>query len=64
MQIIKFLYLLLILALTPATAYAYFDPGSGAVLLQLLIAACFGVLFRFRVYINFLWRKIIGLIRR
>ena len=60
----KYLSSLLILALTPTTTYAYFDPGSGAVMLQVLIAAGLGVLFRFRGWINLLWRKIKELIRQ
>ena len=64
MQAMKYLTPLLILAATPSTSYAYFDPGSGVVMLQVLIAACLGVLFRFRGWINFLLRKIKDLIRR
>lgn len=39
---------LLLLALTPTTAHAYFDPGAGTVLLQLLVAAGIGVIYRIR----------------
>ena len=64
MQAIKYLAPLLILVATPNTSHAYFDPGSGVVMLQVLIATGLGVLFRFRGWINYLWRKIVELIRR
>ena len=49
-----------VLILTETEAYAfYIDPGSGALLLQALLAAFFGGLFYFRNLIArmFFWRK-------
>ncbi len=41
-----------VLLLTVRDACAYIDPGSGALILQALIAACFGALFYFRSFIR------------
>lgn len=60
----KYFTFLLIMTAMPATAYAYFDPGAGAVMLQVLIAAGLGVLLRFRGWLNSLWRKIKDLFQR
>jgi hypothetical protein len=35
----------LLFSLMPSEAYAYIDPGTGALLLQVLLAAFFGALF-------------------
>ena len=35
-----------------APAFAYIDPGSGSLLLQILIAGLIGFFFRFRAYIQ------------
>ncbi len=40
-------------------AHAYIDPGSGALLWQALLAACFGALF----YIRSIWRVLTSWIR-
>jgi len=45
-------------------AHAYFDPGSGAVLLQLLIAACIGAAYKFRHWLSSVVRAIRNLFRR
>lgn len=42
------LVLALVLALYPALAHAYIDPGSGALVLQALIAGVVGGVFYFR----------------
>jgi hypothetical protein len=52
-------YLLLILAvafftLSPSRASAYLDPGSGSMILQLLIAGFLGALFTIKTW----WREI------
>lgn len=39
---------------------AYLDPGSGSILLQVLIAGLLGVLFSLRLY----WRRVKLLLRR
>jgi hypothetical protein len=52
-----------ILALLPLSAHAYFDPGSGVVILQVLIAGGLGLLFRFRTYIMNIWKAILRLLR-
>jgi len=45
-------------------AHAYFDPGSGAVLLQLLIAACIGAAYKLRHWLSSVGRAIRNLFRR
>ncbi|HXG92275.1 MAG TPA: hypothetical protein VNN73_07890 [Blastocatellia bacterium] len=47
---------ILVLLLAEVRAYAYTDPGSGALIWQMLLAASFGVMFYLR--------KIIGWVRR
>lgn len=39
---------ILALLLAPMSAHAYFDPGAGAVLLQVLVAAAIGAAYRLR----------------
>lgn len=58
------LYLLCFLALLPLDAHAYFDPGAGVVMLQVLIAAGLGVLFRFRAFLARLWQALLRVFRR
>ena len=41
-------------------AYAYVDPGSGSLLIQMLIAAVVGISFTIRLY----WGKLKELVRR
>lgn len=49
-----------ILLFHPATNFLYVDPGSGNMLIQMLIAALLGVVFYFRAgwnYIKSIFRK-------
>ena len=52
------------LALLPLSAHAYFDPGAGAVLLQLLVAAGIGVAYRLRRFFSELVRAVVALFKR
>ena len=58
----KFLLCVIPAYIFPNQAFAYVDPGSGALLLQMLIAGFVGALFYLRIYyrriINFLLRKL------
>ena len=45
---------LIFLALVPATAHAYLDPGSGSYLLQIIVAGILSSLFLVKTY----WHKI------
>lgn len=45
---------------SPAQAFAYLDPGSGNVLLQLLLGGIAGALTALRLY----WHQFMGLFRR
>jgi hypothetical protein len=53
-----------LLLLWPASAWAYIDPGSGVVLLQIIIAACIGVIFKLRRAITGAWRSLVSRLRR
>jgi hypothetical protein len=54
-----FLLLLLILFLvSPSTAHAYLDPGTGSYLLQLFLAGLLGGIFSIKIF----WKKIKNLI--
>jgi drug/metabolite transporter (DMT)-like permease len=53
--------------LLPANAHAYIDPGSGALVMQMLLAAFFGLCFylgKTRNWIITLIKRIIGCIKR
>ena len=39
-------------------AHAYIDPGSGSLLLQMLVAGVIGAVFRFRTAIAAFWQSI------
>ena len=45
---------------TPQTAWAYLDPGTGSMLLQLLLGGIAGALIVAKLY----WRRFRGLFRR
>jgi len=62
-----FLACVAILFIATTNAYAYIDPGSGALIWQLLPAVLFGAIFYIRVVklrilkiINWTWSKIVG----
>ncbi len=44
----------------PASNHAYLDPGSGSIILQVVLAALLGGLFIVKAY----WNKIVGLFRK
>jgi hypothetical protein len=54
------LCILVLLALVPATAHAYIDPGSGSLLLQSLIALVVGGWLAFRLFASRFWAKMRG----
>jgi hypothetical protein len=58
------LYLLLTLTLLPLSAQAYFDPGAGSVLLQVLIAGGIGAAFKLRHWLASVALAIKGLFHR
>lgn len=47
------LFILLFCLLLPMSLYAYLDPGTGSYVLQVIVAAFFGVLYSIKVY----WSK-------
>jgi len=54
------IFVVLSILCIPSKAYAYFDPGTGSMILQSLIAGLMGVLFTIKIYWtrikNFLFR--------
>ena len=53
-----------LLVLWVDNAYAYFDPGSGSLLLQLLVAGIIGFIFKFRAFLTSLVIWLRGLWKR
>jgi hypothetical protein len=51
---------LIFMALTPRPAYAYFDPGTGSLIWQVLLATGFSVAYVVRRY----WKRIVRIFRR
>lgn len=52
--------LLLLIAIFPFPAHAYLDPGTGSMIIQLLIGAIVGGLVTLKIY----WGKLKGFINR
>ena len=48
----------------PLDAAAYFDPGSGMVMLQLLVAGGIGAAFRLRKGLRAAWQAIIAFFKK
>ena len=55
---IYILALIFILSLT-TDAYAYFDPGTGSMVLQLLLASVLGFIFTLKIY----WEKFKNIVK-
>ena len=55
-----YLVLILILLVFPEPVFAYIDPGSGSMILQLLLAGVAGLGMAVKLY----WRRITGIFRR
>ena len=51
---------LIVLIISETRAYAYTDPGSGALLWQLLVGAALGLLFYFRKIMYWVRTRVIG----
>ena len=54
----------MVLVASPGDAHAYIDPGSGALILQLLMAALFGALFFIRSIRAWVREKLDSLVAR
>lgn len=54
-----FLLVFTILAISTGTANAYLDPGSGSLLIQVLIGGVFAGLLSLKLF----WARVIGLVR-
>lgn len=55
-----FFLLLLLLTALSRPAYAYLDPGSGSMMLQLILGGIAGLAMVFKVY----WNRLISLVLR
>ena len=51
------LFMIAVVLLPEGKVYAYLDPGSGSLIIQILVAGFLGALVTFRVF----WQRIIGL---
>ena len=51
----------LMCCVTPA--FAYIDPGSGSLMLQILAAVIIGVFFKLKNYLNLAWTRIKSLFK-
>jgi hypothetical protein len=56
--------LTLIFLLTPTSALAYIDPGSGSYLIQVLIGLAAGVLWSVRSFLSECWTKFRNLFKK
>jgi hypothetical protein len=53
------------LALTiPADAYAYLDPGTGSMVLQVIVAGLLGAVFTFKSYVRAVISSITGIFKK
>ena len=59
MDRIGFLICVFIAATAPRTAHAYLDPGTGSMILQLVVAGVLGALFTIKTW----WRQICGFVK-
>ena len=54
----------MLFAFIATPAHAYFDPGTGVVVLQVLIAAGIGIVYRLRRFFTNYLRALVKLLRR
>ena len=52
--------ILMLILLSPSVALAYLDPGTGAFIIQGLLAAVFGTILTLKLY----WRKIVNYFKK
>jgi hypothetical protein len=48
----------------PSRAYAYLDPGTGSMVLQVVIAGILGAAFTFKTYIRAIFGPVLGLFKK
>ena len=48
----EFIFFALLAAAMPNTAHAYLDPGTGSMVLQVVVAGVLGALFTFKSYVR------------
>ena len=54
MNILKLLFLSLTVILIPVSAYAYIDPGTGGIIVQVILGGIGGLVLFFKLY----WKKV------
>lgn len=59
-SLLNFPLIVLVITLLPKSAYAYLDPGTGSIILQVVLATIFGSLFAIKRY----WGKIVRFLKR
>lgn len=58
------LLLALSLVAIPSHAYAYLDPGTGSMVLQVIIAGILGAAFTFKTYLRAIFGPVVGLFKK
>lgn len=53
-----------LLALAPADAHAYLDPGTGSMVLQVIVAGVLGAMFTFKSYVRAVVLSITGIFKK
>jgi hypothetical protein len=48
----------------PAHAFAYLDPGTGSMVLQVIVAGILGAAFTFKTYIRAIFGPVLGLFKK
>ena len=63
-SIAKLCFVIISLFTISVPAYAYIDPGTGSMFLQLLIALVIGIFFKFKHFFIVIYRFIANLFKR
>jgi hypothetical protein len=52
------------LVAVPSRAYAYLDPGTGSMVLQVIVAGILGAAFTFKTYLRAIFGPLLGLFKK
>ena len=61
---LSILVLALAIVASPSPAYAYLDPGTGSMVLQVIVAGILGAAFTFKTYIRAIFGPVLALFKR
>jgi hypothetical protein len=53
-----------IVAMVPTEAHAYLDPGTGSMVLQVIVAGILGAMFTFKSYVRAIISSITGIFKK